>query len=103
MRVLSLRKFHELTWPIIDWEFDGPDGVGPASITGMFDSHQYAELVEFCSKNDDFHIISYFWSGGFNKPIPGAAFYRLGRGDKNPNLIEVSETANEAEKFDYFD
>jgi len=89
MRIYSLREFDKIAAPIVDWEFDGVDGLEPDTISGFFYSDRYDELVDFCRKNSDFHVISLKNYIYYNRPIPGATLFRLGQGGADPSMFFV--------------
>jgi hypothetical protein len=67
-------------------EFEGI-GILPSTRIGIFSPDRFGELVAFCQKNPEYHIISKVSLHlNLNKPVPGAGLYRLARGDKNPNI-----------------
>jgi len=100
MRLVSHREFDERTIPIIDWEFDGIDGIEPDTISGRFSNGRFEELIEFCSKNPEFHIVSIKNCTYFNKPVPGATSYRLAIGSCDPSLTYIIPFPSEIEVFD---
>ena len=71
----------------VQYEFEDVDIV-PDSITGVFDNHRLDELIEFCAKNPDYHIVSSVNVGlYFNKVVPHAQEFFLAEGDSNPDLV----------------
>ncbi len=80
-------EFRRRTAVLVDYEFEEADIV-PDSILGRFEHHRLDELIEFCEKNPDYHIISVInITLYFNKVLPNAQTYYLGQGDSNPDLV----------------
>ncbi len=80
-------EFRRRTAVLVDYEFEEADIV-PDSILGSFDNHRLNELIEFCSRNPEYHIISVVNIGlYFNKILPNAQYFYLGQGDSNPDLV----------------
>ena len=55
---------------------------------GLFDESHLDELLDFCKQNKNYHIVTI--TGDFhytNRFIPGYRFYKLAKGDSNPNLV----------------
>ncbi len=83
----TLLEFMQRTAVLVDYEFEDADII-PDSIIGTFDNHRLDELIEFCSENSDFHIISVLNVGlFFNKILPNAQEFYLGQGDANSDLV----------------
>ncbi len=86
IHIPTVMEFWERTAILIDYEFEDVDIV-PSTLYG-FQPYRLEELIEFCAKNPDYHIISIV--NGFlyfNKVMENASEYRLGQGDSNPDLV----------------
>ncbi len=65
-------------------------------LRGIFPPQNSAELINFCKKNPEYHIVSYVNSNmKVNKYIPGASFYFLADGDPNPQLLYSTALSDE--------
>jgi hypothetical protein len=63
-------------------------GLEPDSFSGMFFEESVDQLIEFCTHNSTYHIVTSLGEGrNINKYIPGQRVYSLARGDKNPCLM----------------
>ncbi len=83
----TLLEFRQRTAVLVDYEFEDADII-PDSIIGTFENHRFDELVEFCSRNPDYHIVSVLNVGlYFNKALPNAQEFYLAQGESNPDLV----------------
>lgn len=83
--------FLEIVDPLRCDDFDDLE-IKPCFDSGLFTWNRYHELVEFCQKNPSYHIISEVGPGvDINKPLEGMCSYRLGKGDKDPELAYVKK------------
>jgi hypothetical protein len=65
-----------------------PLGLTTDNIGAMFRCSQIDELLEFCSENPAYHIVSGTSPGMCtNRYVEGCTIYMLAKGDKNPNLV----------------
>jgi len=83
--------FGEFYWQVgmlghID-DFEGLR-IKPCRLLGSFDEGRLPELISFCESNPSFHIISHTIGGTLlNKLDEEGLFFKLGRGDNNPNIV----------------
>lgn len=63
------------------------------SAIGVFLQCQYKDLLDFCQKNPDFHIVSCQRSAFVNKPSETASYYFLAMGDPDPRIYCVRPTS----------
>lgn len=84
--IYNRKEFNARTKPITDHL--GLDIVSDTRL-GIFLSHRLPELIQYCNKNPQYHIISVLPKSTtkINRPIEGAACYLLGEGDADPELI----------------
>lgn len=85
--IFDSQEFSDRTKPVQD-EFDFIE-IKPDTLLGHFLSHRLSELIAYCTKYPQFHIVSglKYGAGKMNRPIDDAAFYLLAQGDANPSLI----------------
>ncbi len=82
----ALKEFRKRTSVLLDYEFEDVSIV-PDSLIGAFKAHRLEELKQFCKENPDYHIVSEVkYCLYFNKVIPHAQQFYLGKGDQNPDL-----------------
>ena len=88
LKNLSIPEFRLRTVPLWDTDFALLDIV-PDDRVGCFNSNRLAELTIFCQQNPEYHIISYLKHNRVrvNAVVSTAHFYRLGQGDKDPELM----------------
>jgi len=100
MRIIrTTKEFYEIANPLIDWEFDGVDGLEADSIAGLFFSDRAAELKDFCERNPKYHIISIKASMLFNRFVEKASAFYLADGDSSPEIILIRWHETAEEKF----
>lgn len=90
MKNLSISDFRRRTDPLTDQEMDFASlGIAPDNQLGFFNPLRLSELVVFCEKNPEFHVISYLKHHRVrvNTVVNTAAFFRLGQGEKDPALM----------------
>ena len=88
MKNLSIPEFRLRTVPLWDTDFALLDIV-PDDRIGFFNSNRLSELTIFCQQNPEYHIISHLKHNRVkvNAVVSTAHFYRLGQGDKDPELM----------------
>jgi len=58
------------------------------NFTGIFYEKQAKQLLNFCERNNAYHIVTQTHPGRYeNRCVPGCRTYFLADGDKNPNLV----------------
>lgn len=89
-------EFKRLTAPLMDLDFALLD-ITPDFRLGMFGPKRLPELVTFCKNNPEYHIISSLRhvSVDVNAVVEPAAFYMLGQGDQDPELMLVPKMSKE--------
>ena len=97
MKNLSIPEFRLRTVPLSDTDFALLDIV-PDDRIGFFNSNRLSELTTFCRNNPEYHIISYLKHNRVrvNAVVSTAHFYRLGQGDKDPELMCIPPISNTA-------
>lgn len=100
-------EFHRRTGLLLDLEFEPIDLI-PNGLLGVFDRHRLPELMSFCNENPQYHVISFLKYAPIkvNTAIHAAAFYMLGEGDNDPELMympQMDEVAREALRILKFD
>ncbi len=91
MKIINdINEFHHRTGLIVDLEFESIDLI-PNGLIGIFDQHRLSELMSFCNENPQYHVISFLKHAPIkvNTAIHTAAFYMLGEGDNDPDLMCV--------------
>ena len=88
LKTLSIPEFRLRTVPLSDIDFALLDII-PDDRLGFFNSNRLSELTTFCQKNPEFHIMSYLkrYRVRVNAVVSTAHLYRLGQGDKDPELM----------------
>jgi hypothetical protein len=66
--------------------------ITPTTQLGFFSRTRLAELLAFCRSNPEYHIVSFLKHAQIkvNAVVEDAAFYMLGQGDSDPELMYVS-------------
>ena len=92
MKVIhDFEDFCKLVEPLYCDDFDGLD-IKPSTPSGIFGYDRYLDLMEFCKKNPEYHVISHLGSGvAVNKPLEKVTSYELGKGEKNPELTYIAK------------
>ncbi len=86
IHVPTVMEFWERTAIYVDYEF-GDVPLIPDSVCG-FNADRLKELVKFCKKNKDYHIVSLVKGClYFNKVVEAASTFHLAEGDSNPDLV----------------
>ncbi len=64
-------------------------GITPTTQLGFFSRNRLAELLAYCRNNPEYHIVSFLQDAPFkvNAVVEDAAFYMLGQGDSDPELM----------------
>lgn len=90
-------EFKRRTAPLMDLDFALLD-IAPDFRLGMFGPKRLPELITFCKNNPEYHIISFLRhvSIDVNTVIEPAAFYMLGQGDQDPELMLIPKMSKEA-------
>ncbi len=84
--IQTVREFRQRAAILFDYEFESV-GLAPDTLYGAFDPHRIVELMEFCRKNPDYHIVSLLHAAlYFNRVMPNATGFYLGQGDSDPRL-----------------
>ena len=93
----SYKEFNRLTDPLMFEDFSIQD-ITPDFQIGVFFPTRLPELIAYCNQNPDYHIISYLKSNQIqiNKIVENAAFYRLGKGDCDPELTYIMKINSQA-------
>jgi hypothetical protein len=97
MKIIKDYQIFEMrTQPIEELDSESIDLV-PDAMAGLFWPKRLKELIEFCKKNPIFHIMSIHMNGHVevNTLTPGASFYRLAKGDNDPELTYTSSESME--------
>jgi len=88
MRVIKdFKEFEELVQPVRFFELEDLDIV-PTFPGGLFFKSRLEEMMNFCIKNPQYHVISNanpFLR--FNKPISNVKVYMLGQGSNDPEIV----------------
>ena len=80
------KLFEERTGLLSSWELEEL-GFHMDDLSGMFGDSAAGILVEFCTKNPQYHIVSASCGRFENRYVSGRNVYMLAEGDKNPNLV----------------
>ncbi len=90
-------EFKRRTDPLMDLDFALLD-IAPDFRIGIFRPSRLPELVTFCQNSPEYHIMSFFRDTliDVNAVVEKAAFYRLGRGDSDPELMLVPKMSKAA-------
>lgn len=89
MKILSdIEEFNRRTRPLMDVDFALIDIV-PTTRLGFFSKGRLPELILFCQNNPEYHIMSTLKNTliKVNTVIDMAAFYMLGQGERDPELM----------------
>lgn len=88
MKILDYETFWTTVDPLLKFDLDEM-GITPDTDLGFFLKKRFDELVEYCKKNPNCHVIS-MWRGiKINTAIPNARSYMLGAGDPTPDLVWI--------------
>lgn len=84
-------EFYKLVKPLRFDDFEGLDIV-PSTEFGEFFKDRLSDLLIFCGKNPQYHIISQLTYGvELNRPAEVVSSYELGQGDNDPDLIYIKK------------
>lgn len=101
MKLIHDRKeFDDRTKPIYYHLY--LDDIESDTRLGFFLAHRYEELLDYCKKNPQYHVISKIgrYTLTVNNAVKGAVFYMLGEGDPDPELMYcMSSTYKEFEEL----
>ena len=63
-------------------------GIEHDSVVAMYREDRIDELIKLCEEHPEYHILTITsdWEKT-NRYLPGFGFYRIGKGDNNPNLV----------------
>jgi hypothetical protein len=82
----TLHEFFEAVGRLMFEDFLGLE-IEPSTPLGIFSRRRLPELLEFCKKNPEYHVISSISALVlFNRPVESAGLYLLGAGDADPDL-----------------
>lgn len=97
MKTLSIPDFQRRTAPLMDFDFALLD-IAPDTRLGIFGPKRLSELITFCRLNPKYHIISFFKHTCIrvNALVEDAAFYKLGQGDNDPELMCIPPVSSNA-------
>lgn len=98
MKIINCpREFRIRTGFVMDLDFEFLDIV-PSTRLGCFARSRLSELVDFCQNNPEYHIISHLRRVPIkvNAVVEAAAFYLLGEGDADPELMYVRKMSADA-------
>ncbi len=100
MKNLSIPDFRRRTVPlsVAEWDYADLD-ITPDDHVGIFNRNRLPELIDFCSRHPQYHIISFLNYSPvvrINAPIESAAFFMLGSGDKDPELMHIPKMKKES-------
>ena len=71
-------------------EQEGITEIRPCCRIGYFYQHRYSELMDFCKKHPEYHVVSKLDNGSvFNKSLDYAYSYMLAEGDDGPQLAHL--------------
>lgn len=91
--VRDYKEFLKLVEPLCFNDFESLN-IEPTMPSGVFGYDRHYELVEFCRKNPEYHVISHLGSGVIvNKPLEKVTSYELGRGENNPDLVYIESAS----------
>ena len=90
MRIIrNFGEFYKLIKPLRFEDFEGLDIV-PSTPLGVFFKNRLSDLLEFCKKNPQYHVISQLSYGvELNRPMEVVSTYELGNGDNDPDLMYI--------------
>ena len=88
-QIPTTMEFKKITGKVYDPELFKSLGLTPCCVTGSFCQEHRDQLLEFCKKNPEFHIISYVSNGYFNKYLSYSDDIFLGEGNPDPDLVHL--------------
>jgi len=97
--VHKIREFYEITKPIRRWDEVIVD-LKPDYQSSAFDNSRAEELITYCKKNPQFHIISIKNDVYYNRFMAKADLFMIAEGDQSSIVIYIPDNRSALEKFD---
>jgi hypothetical protein len=85
--IKDYRSFSRLTGMLTDLRYSHGIDLDGSNAVGTFRRERVGVLLDFCERNQQYHVVSFDGTYYFNKYAPHARVFLLAEGDKDPGLL----------------